>query len=454
MELIMTLVMFALLIWGLKKKIVLPTLMLGISLIGLAYLTIIHGSLLGDKTSGNAIVDIFEYIAQFLTSTVGGIVLIIMVVIAYLEVMNKIKASEMLAVLISGLLKGIRKPYLLAALVIAVGALFRIAITSAPPAAALLIATLFPVLIKSRCSVPTAAFAMIACGVFTWGPADSTNLTALSLMGLQNTNMTNWFVQMQVPLILTYLLIMAVTFVITAKIFDKSEKAATNAEYGESLSAADLNVPKIYAILPFLPVILLFVFSPLAIKSIKFSIMGAILVSLLVTLVVHLIGKKNAGSIAEVMGAFYSGLGDTFKGLGVLIIFAMLFASVLNQIGGMKIIAETLGGLSVPPLVLVLFIVAFTALMTMIVGSFFGALSVMAPLALNIATTAGINPLFVCFMVVTACGAGGLCSPVNPTVVLVSDRCKIDILHLIKRTAIPVWIGLIGTTLIGFVMFG
>ena len=134
------------------------------------------------------------------------------------------------------------------------------------------------------------------------------------------------------------------------------------------------------------------------------------------------------------------------------VLLAMVFASAMNAVGGMKIISEAITNLSMPPVFLVLLLCVFAFIINVVVGSFIGALSIAEPLAATISAAAGLNQPLICFLVIMACGAGCVCSPVNPMGMILSE--KVPTMELIRRTAPAALIGMIAAAVIGFMAMG
>lgn len=453
MAVLATIVLFALLIIGIVKKISLPSLLLGLCVLGLIYLTAVKGSVLGDATTGNAAVDIFKFIENNMISNIGGIVFTLLVVIAYVDAMNAIKASDRLVEIIVNLVKGIKIPFLLIAIAIVIGALLRIPITMGPAVGALLMATLYPVLLRIGAPKPAAAAAVVLGVLTSWGPADSSVLLVMEYAGITDVSVAELFVSQQVPLIAVYLLALCVGAVIWWKfVIDKDVKAELIAE--EAAKADEKKVPAIYALLPLIPVILLIVFSPICIATVKMSIPAAMLISLLIALIVHLIATKSFKAILDMMQSFYDSFGRTIVSIGLMVMFAITFAGIMNSIGGMRIIAEALVGLNMPAVLLVLILVLLSAVVNGVMGSFYGSLAICVPLAAQIAALTGIDAFLLAFLVLTACGMGCACCPVNPVVLLISGRSDVEPAELIKHNIVPAVISLVVVTFFGILVFG
>lgn len=453
MTLIATLIIFVLLILGIMKKINLNLLLLGETLLILIFLTITKGSVLGEATTGNMILDMFAYIANYLASNIGGVVFSMIFVSAYVEVMKHLGATTRLANTLSKAVGKIHSRPVVIGLVILISALMRTCITSGPAEVILLLATFYPVMLACGCSVETACAAILVSNAICWGPADPIDLAASKLMGIE-VNMAEWFIRYQLPVFCVIFLVAIIVFLIIYRSFDAKHATMTDPEM--TTSADGGQAPGIYALLPLLPLVIMLVFSPFCLKMISIDINGAVTLSLMITMIVVAIcsagsktGEKAAHkmTMTEIITSFVAGFCDSMKGLGMTVLFAMLFAASLNSIGGMAVIAEALMKMKMAPLLLILIVCIFSGVINIVVGSFIGALSIAEPIAATVAAATGISAPLMCFFVVISCGAGCICSPVNPMVLILSK--KMNTMELIKRVAAPIWCGVLAAIIFG-----
>ena len=113
------------------KKVDTRLTFLFLGVIGLAAATIVTGqSVLGDSTTGNVWLDIFDVIRAKFVSTISGTGIRLMMIGGYVMLMNHTKAADVLALGASKLLKPIKNPYIVLALVYMIGAVLKIFITS------------------------------------------------------------------------------------------------------------------------------------------------------------------------------------------------------------------------------------------------------------------------------------------------------------------------------------
>ena len=131
------------------KKVDTRLTFLFLGVIGLAAATIVTGqSVLGDSTTGNVWLDIFDVIRAKFVSTISGTGIRLMMIGGYVMLMNHTKAADVLALGASKLLKPIKNPYIVLALVYMIGAVLKIFITSQIALGLLFMATMFPILTR------------------------------------------------------------------------------------------------------------------------------------------------------------------------------------------------------------------------------------------------------------------------------------------------------------------
>ena len=190
------------------KKVDTRLTFLFLGVIGLAAATIVTGqSVLGDSTTGNVWLDIFDVIRAKFVSTISGTGIRLMMIGGYVMLMNHTKAADVLALGASKLLKPIKNPYIVLALVYMIGAVLKIFITSQIALGLLFMATMFPILTRMGVSKLSAAAACVAIGGMDLGPNDSTGIFAAT--EILNCTPMDWFTNYELiigPVIIVYTL--------------------------------------------------------------------------------------------------------------------------------------------------------------------------------------------------------------------------------------------------------
>lgn len=370
-------------------------------------------------------------------------------VISYVDVMKALRSTDVLTYLLSNPLNKIRNPYIMAIAVIFIGLLMRTSISDAPAQAALLSTMFLPILLARGASLGTAASAILLPLIICWGPADMNNITATKIMGI-DVNMTELFVEVHVPIVIVTFILFSLIFPLAARMFDSK---STEIIAKTTTTFEKPNVPLIYSILPLLPMISMVLFSPLFISSISIDIVPACMLSLAVSTIIVLVKTRKFENISLILNSFTNSFGDNLKRLGMTVLFALSFASSLNKIGGMQIIANAIMDMQIPSILLVLIISLLGAVISTIVGSFFGALSITLPLANSMVPATGLSEAVICVLIIIASGVGAISTPISPLVLTVADRCDIDVITLIKRSAPIGWVTLVITAIISTIIF-
>ena len=437
LNLIITLLLFAALLYGIQKKLNLATLLLFVSLAGLVYMTLTGTVLLEDGSSGNCFFDIFEYIYIQMQTGIAGTVLTVLMIFGYLEIMTHIHATDTLAAKASVLLSGIKNPYLLASFAIVLGAFLKIGITVGPNIAMLMVATLYPVLIASGCTKKTAASAMHTYCFLTWGPADTANYTGLSLMELHDVSVAEWFVKNQIPVNVCATLAAAIIFYFTSRYLDKKETSESATASSDSVTIVT-DAPGYFAVLPMLPLIFVLIFSSLISKTIILSVVAAVLLSTCISVLVYVLYKKDLKEGVDLFSELCNGMGNGLKGLGVIILFGTIFAGIMGKIGGMKEIVSLLTNLHMNSVAFVIVLSVLSFAITWVIGTFLGAISMCIPLAATIATATGMSPTGLLHLTLIACGCGVALSPIQSGNIVVASATGLESMDIVKRNAIPI----------------
>ena len=422
-KILATAVLLALLIFSIVKKYNTVVTLLALSLAAYAGLTLAGMDVMGEATCGSAFFDIFEKLNTSAQGTMGGNVLIIMSIYGYIVYMKHIKASDMFATMIAAPLKRIKAPYLLAAMMILVGNLIKIVIPSGISVAALMIATLYPVLLKVGCSKTTSASAVLLSYVTVWGPSDASLYTALSLAGIEDVSVSEWFVSSQIPVMLVVLLVVMAVFIPVSKFFDKREHAEVSEEVMESQSIRDIGV---------------LIFSELIVGSIVISVVAACYFSLLLAVVVHTICRRNFRECFNDVSVVFNGMGDYFKGPGILLVFGTLFASALSGIGGMKLIVDGLSGIGGGTAIAISITTLLGIFVVGVTGVFNGNVSLIIPVMTTIITSTGLAPLPLLHLGLIGCALGSAVTPVAGASLYIASATNVNILTCVKRNLIPV----------------
>ena len=427
-----------------------PVIFLG-GMILLAGANIMEKPIIGVKESlGFAWFDIFKVIENLLVDRVAGLGLMIMACMGFARYMDRIGASKVFVKMGVKPLQAIHSPYLVLAIGYIIGQLIKMAITSAAGLGVLLMATLFPLLVGMGVSRGSAAAVIVSVTSIDLGPAANTSNLIAKQAGL---DVVEYFFHYQVFVAVPVIIGVAVLHFFLQQHYDKkSGHVAVRSE----IVTQDENEPlppAIYALLPIIPLILIFIFNKVMGSKISMSLISSMLIGLFVSMVFEYIRCRDYKKVAKSIESFFDGMGSAFATVVTLIIAAETLASALKSIGTIDTIikgAQTFGFGDHAMILVMQAIVGGAALVT---GSGEAAMFSFAALAPAMAQEMGIDPVKLLLpMQFTATLARGI-SPVAAVCVAVAGIAMVSPLQVVRRTVIPLTAAVIATTILNLVLF-
>lgn len=380
--------------------------------------------------------DFFASIKESFSKTNAGVGLMIMAIGGFVAYMDKIGASDILVHLSMRPLQLFKKnPYLAASMVIPIAQVLFIAIPSAAGLSLLLMASLFPILIRLGVSRLSAVSVITASTAFGIGPACATTASAIEIMDMDTVF---YFLHHQIPLVWPLSLVMMVTYYFTNRYFDKK-----NNDKSEEISAteeAKPSVPAIYALLPILPIVLLLVFSEIFSffeSPIYLDTTTVMFISLFVALLFEAIRHRQLKTLMASLQVFWNGMGDIFKSVVTLIITADIFAKGLISLGFIDGLISSTGslGFSMTGIGIAMTIMIFLAAMLM--GSGNAAFFAFGPLVPNIAGQLSMGTTTLMLPMQLAASMGRTVSPVSGVLIATAEIAKVSSMDIVKRNLIP-----------------
>ena len=385
--------------------------------------------------------DFFQRIKDSFAETNAGVGLMIMSIGGFVAYIDKIGASSALVYVAMKPLSFFKsQPYIAASLVIPIGQILFIAIPSAAGLSLLLMASLFPILTGLGVSRLSAAAVITSTTAFCLGPASAIVASASDIIGIESVN---YFVDYQIFLVIPLSLSMMIAYYFVNQYYDQKEKHQT---FEEIKVENDIKAPKIYAIIPLIPIILLLVFSELFSifpQPIQLDTTTAMFISLFVALIFEIIRKNNIREVFASLQIFWNGMGNIFKTVVTLIIAADIFANGLISLGfidNLIVLSQNMG-LNATGIGIVMTILIFLAAMLM--GSGNAAFFAFGPLVPDIATKLGVTSTSMILPMQFSASMGRTVSPVSGVLIAVSELAGVSAVQLAKRNIIPVSISLI-----------
>ncbi|EPN7875682.1 C4-dicarboxylate transporter DcuC [Vibrio vulnificus] len=391
------------------------------------------------KSTGWVGFDIFEYISQVFSKQSGGLGLNIMLIGGFALFMSAIGASQVMVKVAAKPLMKLNSPYLMLALAFILGQALSLFISSATGLALLLMATLYPVLIRLGCSKAGVAAVLASTCAIEFGPASGNSILAAQTVGM---DITAFFVGEQLPIVTVLIIAVALIHALTQRYFDKLD-AKSNAEQ-DSLAHVDdaqSDAPMFYLLLPMLPLFFMLTFSKLGIESIKVSLANAILLSIFIGLVCEFIRVKQAKPVFDKLQGIFNDMGKVFAAVVTLIVAGQTFSMGLKSIGAIDAMLEMASGAGLSAAIIILFMAILTFTISALMGSGNAAFFSFAPMVPQIAQKIGANAADMILPIQLSAGMGRTISPIAGVIIAVAGISGLSPFDIVRRTFIPMFIG-------------
>ena len=437
LNLIITIVLIAICIFLINKNFNTQLVFLFMGL-GLAFaITVVTKTSVANASSGNIYLDIFEALKETFISNFSSTGMSVIPIYAYSVYMNKINSSQVLGQLIARPIAHAKNPYFIGTfLAIMLCGLMRIAIVSAFAIMALVLTTLYPALTRAGMSRQSAIAAIFVGTCFDWGPADF--VISQMTSGIEGFSVPDYFLNASIRVVPIVLIIVALLSGFVLQFIDKR----SGYKFGEHRPDKEEEqttepLPKFYAVLPLLPLILILAFSPLFHTGISLSVMGAVVISVILVAVIEMLRKKQLRSCFNDILSWFTGMGTAFSNLLTLIICVQFFASMLGRLNGFTFLINTAlnAGFNGYILLILFGLLMYMACLMLGDGGVMGI--TLAPQLLGIAASLGISPYAAILPMQLAYGARCINLGTSPHMQYVTRESQSKFNQILVRCAVP-----------------
>lgn len=464
---ISAIVAVALVVFMLIKKMDIKITLFVIGMI-LMYIGMACGNSIGGTefaSTGMAWLDPLKAIADQFKSTISSAGFIILILGGYSTYMNSIKANNVTVSVLTKPIGKIKSIYILVPVVFLIGNLLSLVVPSASNLAIILLATLYPIMIEAGMSPLTAAGIIATTATVMPTPLGSDNVAMAA--ELANTaqyagiTASDYVFRYHAIVSVPTLFVMAAAHYFWQKFMDKKEKASGKTDLESKTSVEVIEGGKlfrtVYAILPLLPILMLiivFAVQKIAGITINLSVEVATLFSFVIAIICELIRNRSARKTLDSTESFFKGMGGAMP-IVALLVAGTIFVTGLKTIGLIAELQNAMTGLhgSGMGFVLPLILVALTALIVLLSGSGTALFFAMVPLMVPLAAAAGINVLAVAVPMGLAGNLLRAVSPVSAVVMIVSGSVKKEPLEIVKRTAVPMIVGVVFMFILSMIVF-
>ena len=325
----------------------------------------------------------------------------------------------------------------------------------------LLMVTMFPILVAlgvSRISA-TAAIATTLC--LDWSPSDTGTIFAAEIAGFDPVIYWHTF---QIPIACAVIPCVAIAHYLTQKIMDKRDghivraldpaEVSVNIETEDEKKAALSHPPKIYALLPIIPLALILIFSPLCLPGIKMNIIMAMLMGTAIGMIAQFFRTRDLKETFSEIQIFFDGMGKQLANVITIVIAGEFFAKGLTSTGSIDAMIQGAQTTGFGASGLTLVMIAIIAVCAILMGSGNAPFFAFANLVPAIAAKTGVAASFMILPMHLIASSARAISPITGVIIVASGMAGISPFDLVKRTAIPMAVSCILIVVANFVIFG
>jgi DcuC family C4-dicarboxylate transporter len=297
----------------------------------------------------------------------------------------------------------------------------------------------YPILLRIGVSRAAAASALVcSCGIAA-GPLFGTQQLAAKNVGLDPTS---YFLEYQLICAVPAMIAIAIGLYFVQKHYDKkNDDVYTDAVIDKKVEEREC--PSWYAVFPFMPIVLLFVFSKFGISTIKLNVNTALFLTWLVVMVIELIRRRDLNGVFKDAVVMFKKMGQMFGGIVALVICAEVFATSLRVSGLIQSIIDIAysTGFGVTGMTGVL--TGLVGIITALTGSGVGAFASFASLANDVHNSLGGDlPSMVVPMQLAASVFRSM-SPVAGCVIAAAAAAGVSPVAICRRTWLPLCMGFV-----------
>ncbi|MDR0992761.1 MAG: C4-dicarboxylate transporter DcuC [Ruminococcus sp.] len=468
---VITIVAIGLIVFMLLKKMDITISMFLIGLV-LMFIAIFMGNdiaIKGFESTGALWLDPFKALVEQFKSMMTSSGFIILILGGYAAYMSSIGANQVTVSVLTKPIMKIKSVYILVPVIFLLGNMLSLVIPSASNLAIILLATLYPVMVKAGMSPLTAAGVIATTATIIPTPLGSDNVAIAAELAttpeFAGLTVSDYVFNYHALISLPTLIIIAVVHYFWQKFMDKRSKNNAD-EDSDALVENTKKIPDepdvkgfmrfVYFLLPLLPIILMIVVFILAKFGINISVGVEVVsvISFFIAMLCEMIRNKNVKKGLDGSAEFFKGMGGAMP-IVALLVAATVFVVGLKSIGLITELQSIMSNMQGNGLgfVLPLIMVIFTALIVLLSGSGTSLFFAMVPLMVPLAGAAGISVLALSVPMGLAGNLLRAVSPVAAVVMIVAGTVKRPPLEIVKRTSVPMIVGTIFMFVFSMIVF-
>jgi len=386
-------------------------------------------------STGNPLSDVIDFVRYMLVDRTAGLGLMIMLLCGFSAYMNHLGAHGALVKLLSKPLHAIHSPYLLMVVAYFVACAMSLAVSSAVGLGILLMATLFPLMVNMGISRAAATAICASPAAIMLAPTSGDVIIAAETAGME---LLPFAFGLSLPISLSAMAGMGVTHFFWQRWLDEREGVRHEPL---DVSHQQHMGPDGYAILPFLPLVGVFVFN--GDYGIQFDINAIVIFSLLLAASCEFLRKRDAKKLFDGLNVAYRGMAEAFSSVVILLVAAGVFAQGLMSVGFIEQLLQLGQENQWSALCVMLLLVLITLLAAVTTGSGNAPFYAFIELIPKLAVSLGIPPAYLVIPMLQASNLGRTLSPISGVVVATAGMGHVSPLEVVKRTSLPVAVALV-----------
>ncbi|HDV0839724.1 TPA: C4-dicarboxylate transporter DcuC [Enterococcus faecalis] len=402
--------------------------------------------------TGFGLFDIFLKFKDTIIAQVSSAGIVIMILFGYSGYMNAIGANQMAVNFLVKPLMKIKRKSLFVPVVFLIGNLMSLVVPSASSLAIILMSILYPMLASMGISSLTAAGVIAMTATIMPTPLGADNVIAANTLGYDVLNYVVWNAKISLP----SLLIIAVAQYFWQKYCDKKEGEAAYVSLNEEglSKQKEFDVPKFYAILPILPLLLIVGvgIAGMFIKGITMDIFVLTFISFFIAVLVETLRLKSFKKVQDTAVEMFKGMGQGFSKVVMLVVGGSLFTSAIQTLGIIDSIMASVEASSSAGIVTTLIFSGATTLFGILSGGGLAMFYAVIELIPGIAEKAGIDGILISLPMQMIANLTRTISPVAAVVMIVASTVGVSPIRILKRTSVPTIIGIISVIVLSILL--
>ena len=402
--------------------------------------------------TGFGLFDIFLKFKDTIIAQVSSAGIVIMILFGYSGYMNAIGANQMAVNFLVKPLMKIKRKSLFVPVVFLIGNLMSLVVPSASSLAIILMSILYPMLASMGISSLTAAGVIAMTATIMPTPLGADNVIAANTLGYDVLNYVVWNAKISLP----SLLIIAVAQYFWQKYCDKKEGEAAYVSLNEEglSKQKEFDVPKFYAILPILPLLLIVGvgIAGMFIKGITMDIFVLTFISFFIAVLVETLRLKSFKKVQDTAVEMFKGMGQGFSQVVMLVVGGSLFTSAIQTLGIIDSIMASVEASSSAGIVTTLIFSGATTLFGILSGGGLAMFYAVIELIPGIAEKAGIDGILISLPMQMIANLTRTISPVAAVVMIVESTVGVSPIRILKRTSVPTIIGIISVIVLSILL--